>query len=43
LFDLDVRDYDMLYRSKLDLLIAANNTDRVTWNGSTDNGSSTTR
>jgi alkanesulfonate monooxygenase SsuD/methylene tetrahydromethanopterin reductase-like flavin-dependent oxidoreductase (luciferase family) len=33
LFDLDVRDYDMLYRSKLDLLLAANAAKRVTWNG----------
>src|SRR3954451_20935823 len=28
LFDLDVRNYDMLYRSKLDLLMAANAHDR---------------
>jgi alkanesulfonate monooxygenase SsuD/methylene tetrahydromethanopterin reductase-like flavin-dependent oxidoreductase (luciferase family) len=33
LFDLDARDYDTLYRSKLDLLIAASTSDRVTWNG----------
>jgi alkanesulfonate monooxygenase SsuD/methylene tetrahydromethanopterin reductase-like flavin-dependent oxidoreductase (luciferase family) len=33
LFDLDVRNYDMLYRSKLDLLVAANAHDRVTWEG----------
>ena len=33
LFDLDVRNYDMLYRSKLELLIAANNNDRVTFSG----------
>jgi alkanesulfonate monooxygenase SsuD/methylene tetrahydromethanopterin reductase-like flavin-dependent oxidoreductase (luciferase family) len=33
LFDLDARNYDMLFRSKLDLLIAANDTDRVTWKG----------
>jgi alkanesulfonate monooxygenase SsuD/methylene tetrahydromethanopterin reductase-like flavin-dependent oxidoreductase (luciferase family) len=33
LFDLDVRDYDMLYRSKLDLLLAANGHDRITWSG----------
>ncbi len=33
LFDLDVRNYDMLYRSKLDLLIAANQHERVTWEG----------
>src|SRR3954469_7710124 len=33
LFDLDVRDYDMLYRSKLDLLLAANAAERITWSG----------
>jgi hypothetical protein len=33
IFDLDVSDYDMLYRSKLDLLLALNGHDRVTWNG----------
>src|SRR3954452_17921271 len=33
LFDLDVRDYDMLYSSKLDLLRAVNDSDRVTWSG----------
>ena len=33
LFDLDVSDYDMLYRSKLDLLLALNGQDRVTWSG----------
>jgi alkanesulfonate monooxygenase SsuD/methylene tetrahydromethanopterin reductase-like flavin-dependent oxidoreductase (luciferase family) len=33
LFDLDVGNYDMLYRSKLDLLIAANAHHRVTFNG----------
>jgi alkanesulfonate monooxygenase SsuD/methylene tetrahydromethanopterin reductase-like flavin-dependent oxidoreductase (luciferase family) len=33
LFDLDVGDYDMLYRSKLDLLLTANRHDRVTFNG----------
>lgn len=33
LFDLDARDYDMLYRSKLDLLIAVNGQDRVAWSG----------
>jgi alkanesulfonate monooxygenase SsuD/methylene tetrahydromethanopterin reductase-like flavin-dependent oxidoreductase (luciferase family) len=33
LFDLDSRNYDMLFRSKLDLLIAANAGDRVTFKG----------
>ncbi|MEU0095621.1 LLM class flavin-dependent oxidoreductase [Kribbella sp. NPDC006257] len=33
LFDFDENDYDMLYASKLDLLIAANSSDRITWNG----------
>ena len=33
LFDHDVRNYDMLYRSKLELLIAANDNERVTFNG----------
>lgn len=33
LFDLDVRDYDTLFRSKLDLLVTANQNDRVTWTG----------
>jgi alkanesulfonate monooxygenase SsuD/methylene tetrahydromethanopterin reductase-like flavin-dependent oxidoreductase (luciferase family) len=33
LFDFDERDYDMLYRSKLDLLLEANSHDRVTWSG----------
>jgi alkanesulfonate monooxygenase SsuD/methylene tetrahydromethanopterin reductase-like flavin-dependent oxidoreductase (luciferase family) len=33
LFDLDARDYDMLYRSKLDLLLALNGQDRVSWSG----------
>ena len=33
LFDHDERDYDMLFSSKLDLLLAANSQDRVTWNG----------
>ena len=33
LFDLDVRDYDMLFRSKLDLLLAVNEHERVTWSG----------
>jgi alkanesulfonate monooxygenase SsuD/methylene tetrahydromethanopterin reductase-like flavin-dependent oxidoreductase (luciferase family) len=32
-FDLDERDYDMLYRSKLDMLLAINSHDRVTWSG----------
>jgi alkanesulfonate monooxygenase SsuD/methylene tetrahydromethanopterin reductase-like flavin-dependent oxidoreductase (luciferase family) len=33
IFDLDVSDYDMLYRSKLDLLLKLNGPDRVTWSG----------
>ena len=33
LFDLDVRNSDMLYRSTLELLIAANTHDRVTFSG----------
>jgi alkanesulfonate monooxygenase SsuD/methylene tetrahydromethanopterin reductase-like flavin-dependent oxidoreductase (luciferase family) len=33
LFDLDVRNYDMLYSSKLQLLLEANRHDRVTWSG----------
>jgi alkanesulfonate monooxygenase SsuD/methylene tetrahydromethanopterin reductase-like flavin-dependent oxidoreductase (luciferase family) len=33
LFDLDVGNYDMLYRSKLELLLAANQHDCVTWKG----------
>src|SRR3954469_24885973 len=33
LFDLDERDYDMLYGSKLDLLLKLNSQDRVTWSG----------
>ncbi len=33
LFDLDERDYDPLYSSKLDLLLALNNHHRVTWSG----------
>src|SRR5256885_4341207 len=33
IFDLDERDYDMLYRSKLELLLALNDGERVTWNG----------
>jgi alkanesulfonate monooxygenase SsuD/methylene tetrahydromethanopterin reductase-like flavin-dependent oxidoreductase (luciferase family) len=33
LFDLDVSEYDMLYRSKLELLLALNANERVTWSG----------
>jgi alkanesulfonate monooxygenase SsuD/methylene tetrahydromethanopterin reductase-like flavin-dependent oxidoreductase (luciferase family) len=33
LFDLDARDYDMLYSSKLELLLALNASERVTWSG----------
>lgn len=33
LFDLDERDYDMLYSSKLELLLALNRHNRVTWSG----------
>src|SRR4051812_4396059 len=33
LFDLDERDYDMLYSSKLDLLLKINGSDRVSWSG----------
>lgn len=33
LFDLDERDYDMLYSSKLELLLAVSGHERVTWNG----------
>ena len=33
IFDLDVSDYDMLYRSKLDLFLKLNGHDRVTWSG----------
>ncbi|MGX1675572.1 LLM class flavin-dependent oxidoreductase [Streptomyces sp. NPDC055400] len=33
LFDYDERDYDMLYASKLDLLMAINAGESVTWNG----------
>jgi len=33
LFDLDEGDYDMLYGSKLDLLLEVNSHDRVTWSG----------
>jgi alkanesulfonate monooxygenase SsuD/methylene tetrahydromethanopterin reductase-like flavin-dependent oxidoreductase (luciferase family) len=33
IFDLEERDYDMLFSSKLDLLLALNNQERVTWSG----------
>ncbi len=33
LFDYDERDYDMLYRSKLELLMELNQHERVTWAG----------
>ena len=33
IFDLDERDYDMLFASKLDLLVALNTHERVTWVG----------
>lgn len=33
LFDLDESDYDMLFASKLELLLALNQGERVTWNG----------
>ncbi|WP_435107002.1 LLM class flavin-dependent oxidoreductase [Nocardiopsis synnemataformans] len=33
LFDHDERDYDMLYASKLALLMAVNNDENLTWNG----------
>jgi alkanesulfonate monooxygenase SsuD/methylene tetrahydromethanopterin reductase-like flavin-dependent oxidoreductase (luciferase family) len=33
LFDFDERDYDLLYGSKLDLLLAINGHDRATWGG----------
>src|ERR1700712_3730244 len=33
LFDFDERDYDLLFASKLELLVAANAQERVTWNG----------
>jgi alkanesulfonate monooxygenase SsuD/methylene tetrahydromethanopterin reductase-like flavin-dependent oxidoreductase (luciferase family) len=33
IFDLDERDYDMLYSSKLELLLALNRSERVTWSG----------
>jgi alkanesulfonate monooxygenase SsuD/methylene tetrahydromethanopterin reductase-like flavin-dependent oxidoreductase (luciferase family) len=33
IFDLDERDYDMLYSSKLELLLELNRHERVTWSG----------
>lgn len=33
IFDFDERDYDMLFSSKLDLLLAVNVHDHVTWSG----------
>ena len=33
IFDLEERDYDMLFRSTLDLLLALNGQERVTWSG----------
>src|SRR5256714_10635261 len=33
IFDLDERDYDMLFSSKLELLLELNRHDRVTWSG----------
>ncbi len=33
IFDLDERDYDMLFRSKLELLLELNRHERVTWSG----------
>src|SRR5215207_7647100 len=33
IFDLDERDYDMLFRSKLDLLLALNRNEHVRWTG----------
>src|SRR4051794_9447846 len=33
LFDLDERDYDVLYASNLELLLTANAQERVTWDG----------
>src|SRR5829696_10492239 len=33
IFDLDERDYDMLFSSKLDLLLALNRDEQVTWSG----------
>jgi alkanesulfonate monooxygenase SsuD/methylene tetrahydromethanopterin reductase-like flavin-dependent oxidoreductase (luciferase family) len=33
IFDLDERDYDMLFSSKLDLLLQLNGSEQVTWSG----------
>jgi alkanesulfonate monooxygenase SsuD/methylene tetrahydromethanopterin reductase-like flavin-dependent oxidoreductase (luciferase family) len=33
IFDLDERDYDMLFSSKLELLLALNSHERITWSG----------
>src|SRR3954451_11056738 len=33
IFDLDERNYDLLYSSKLELLMALNGSERVTWSG----------
>src|SRR3954447_12697538 len=33
LFDFDEREYDLLYASKLELLLALNEQEQVTWNG----------
>jgi alkanesulfonate monooxygenase SsuD/methylene tetrahydromethanopterin reductase-like flavin-dependent oxidoreductase (luciferase family) len=33
IFDLDERDYDMLFGSKLELLLELNRHERVTWSG----------
>jgi alkanesulfonate monooxygenase SsuD/methylene tetrahydromethanopterin reductase-like flavin-dependent oxidoreductase (luciferase family) len=33
IFDLDERDYDLLYASKLELLLALNASEQVTWSG----------
>src|SRR3954466_1583616 len=33
IFDLDERDYDLLYASKLELLLAVNEREQVTWSG----------
>ena len=33
IFDLDERDYDMLYASKFELLLAANASEQITWSG----------
>jgi alkanesulfonate monooxygenase SsuD/methylene tetrahydromethanopterin reductase-like flavin-dependent oxidoreductase (luciferase family) len=33
LFDLDERDYDMLFASKFELLLAANSQEKVSWSG----------